>query len=340
MSEVAVHVLAIQRNDNQSSPTMPDELLITIMNRNGQILQFGPQFTKQNRERIVRILGNTRCPKVGYDILWSALDINRIFPDLGVIKPLLHVPEPTLSPNELEASRILKPPPVYKRHVLNDHTRTIGRQLVQDAMRSRLIAIELPDVYATFGNSIVNRYTRNLHLWRYKWLEIQDVEVDIKGYTLSIPPGKVSQGRSLSNHLTPCENTQSCLQEDSLSQGRSLSNPLIPCENTQSSSEDSDAPDEEETWQDGMRSKHQVGHNASRPMTFFVLHQTQWRSHIRSGTKLRIVTKQREYKAIIHDIKLTRVRFAIFGHITSTQGKHISMCMCMRNDVNVLIYLP
>lgn len=310
-SVVFVHVLAIRarRNVNISSAKMPDELLITLMNDTGTILQFGPRFTNPDRERILRILGDIDCPKVGYDILWSAFDIHRILPQLKLMRPLLHVPWP--KPEFIETSSTMKRPLVYQRHILDVNTREMAKQLVQNAMRDRSSAIPLPDIYAKFGLKMVDRYTLNLHLWRYKWLEIQDQEVEVRGYTLECAPDQETQGGSLYNQL---------ISTHPLSGAKTPRAPRI----VQDASSD-----ENETWQSRMRRDHQVGDNKSRPMSFFILLQTQWRSHVRSGTKLRIVTKQREYKAIINDIDDTRVRFAIFGDLTSTQGRCMFVCVCV-----------
>ena len=185
---IGIHVFSILPASGRDRPkymqALQDDMVIYLVNRSGAIKSFGPIMSESQVKEIIHLIGNTDIPKIGYDILWQALDIRRRFPRMPFLKPLLDMHIMTLD---------FPHTPVYKKVCIREAHRK-GPQMMRHLWKvvskaqndtTCTYIRHIHDVASVTGHALLDAYAKNLFIWRLKWEECQDVRVEMKNYDLA-----------------------------------------------------------------------------------------------------------------------------------------------------------
>ena len=149
------------------------------------VRQFEPGMSLKDQAWLRALLYNPTNPKVGCDIVWHALDLYRLFRTEQIMAPLI-----TLADDEGYQFPIEFP--VWMEYKLTDHVKKRSGLLARAYARGGIYLKDKTSFVRGWQQSIVvsnlptlwKIYEENLILFRMKWLEIQGVTKELRGYKI------------------------------------------------------------------------------------------------------------------------------------------------------------
>ena len=164
-----VHIFAVEREaGHERDSVFQDEFVITITDGVND-LQFGPQLTLEDKTNITNALRADQVIPVGPQMIWYALELMRLLPDIGQYSRVY------------ETGRM---PPFRVERFYQDNTVNRRRSMTL----ARHCVLETTSVIRrdiVTNECFVTQFAQNLPLLRLKWKEIQGKKEDVRDYKLT-----------------------------------------------------------------------------------------------------------------------------------------------------------